>query len=135
MNTIKVIRGSLSNQYCVPAALSALTGLSVDEIIPLVREHLGDQAISGLFLPIAIRILRDKGYTIRSLTLDCTVNQLPRLVKGIHPYLIEIHRHALVYHNGLIIDNRFPDGILIKNYPAKAFTIHQCYEVAASQAQ
>ena len=48
--------------YCVPAALSALTGLNTLETTKLLQEEIGNKPIAGVFYPIALKILGQLGF-------------------------------------------------------------------------
>lgn len=48
--------------YCVPAALSALTGLNTLETTKLIQAEIGNKPIQGIFYPLALKILGQLGY-------------------------------------------------------------------------
>lgn len=52
------------NNNTIPAALSILTGLPVGDCVMELRKHLGDQPISGVFIPVAIQVLESLGYSV-----------------------------------------------------------------------
>lgn len=130
-DTIRVLRDKDSNRYCVPAALSALTGLAVDTIIPLLAEELGDQPITGIFLPIAIKVLKGLSYEVKPYSwCDLTVNQFGQAThKTATKYLISIRGHALVIHRGMVYDSQFEDGIIYGRYPCKGYRIEMAFEI------
>lgn len=117
-----------NNIYCVPAALSILTDKPVGDCVSLIRNHLGDQAIEGIYLPIAWLILKRLGYQpSRAESLDdVTLSNTTRL-KG--NYLVSIGGHALAIKDGIIFDNRYPNGISPKDYPHKKAKIKLAYRI------
>ncbi len=110
---MKVLRDTTSNPYCVPAALSAITGKHVDEILILLKDYLGDQPVTGIYYPIALAILSKLGY------------QYKEVPKTSFPgtFLCFTKTHAFVVSNGIYFDNNHPDGAKIPARPSKAFQI------------
>lgn len=132
----RVTRDATSNTYCVPAALSALTGLHVDKVIELVREHLGDQPISGLYYPIALRILRDLGYKTTELPVWAPNISLQGEIKHLSSnkdYLVTIHGHMLVVSHRHVIDNAYPNGIMPEKYPMRHARVEKVWLVSATR--
>lgn len=89
------------NRYCVPAALSIITNIPVAGVVELIREEIGDQPIEGIFYPLALKILRNLGYTYKDTIL------LPK--KG---YVFVIFKkHVGVIKDLIYYDNKYPNGI------------------------
>lgn len=53
------------NHYCGPTALSAITGLSRDDIAAMARQHSGRRAIKGMFDGEAFAVIRQLGGSVR----------------------------------------------------------------------
>ena len=139
---MKVINTSRSNKYCVPAALSAIMGMEVDDLLPEIREHLGTQEITGLFIPIALSILKKWGYSSESLSVllqqgdtrgkSYTLLSLCRVLTRLNReniYLITIRGHALVLHAGRIVDSWFPEGFDYQHYPRGKAIVDQTFRI------
>ena len=112
-----------TNKYCVPTALAILMGTSIEVACAHIRNHLGEQPITGIYHPIILRILRDNGYEVREKILvnECRTS-LIRLVRLISSstWLVILHGHVLVYKNGMVFDNAFPTGVLTEFYPLRS---------------
>src|ERR1035438_8057604 len=57
------VREPSDTPYCVPFTLAALTGVTVRQAATWIHEEIGDQPISGIFYPLALKILRAKGFS------------------------------------------------------------------------
>lgn len=104
------------NLFCVPAAISAITGLSVAEVCKLIKEEIGDQPIRGIFYPLALKILTEKlGFQYRD-SFD---------IRPSKTYLLHFKGHAAAVDNMIYYDNSFPSGTPynIKANPIKIFEI------------
>lgn len=117
------------NHYCVPAALSILTGLPVDNCVTKIREHLGDQTISGVLIPVAIQVLESLGYSINRAEFTEGSTVLTASLGLLSTYLVSTGGHALVIKDGMIFDNSYPNGVSPKDYPGKKTRIKQAYRI------
>lgn len=92
--------------YCVPWILQHLTG-SVD-----LSAALGDQPVTGVYLPVLIKRLELKGYTVESLEFN-TNPTLLRLCKSLKEgtYLIGVTGHVVLLRDGIIYHNLQPNGV------------------------
>lgn len=91
------------NIYCGPAALSAITGLSVKECCKLIENEIGDQPIEGIYYPLLLKILTDLDYNFERTNFD----------KGFYRsgvFLICFKKHFGVLDNGIYYDNHYPFG-------------------------
>lgn len=127
-----VITSLGANTYCVPAALSAITGHHVTTCTLRIRQHLGDLPITGVHLPIALRVLSDLGYKYRDILNgdEVTLTQFAR--RSASPgrmYLVEIPGHALVVADRRIIDNHHPHGVPVELYHTCRSHVHRAFEV------
>lgn len=121
---------STSNKYCMPAALAALTDRHVDEIIQLLYQDFGDQQISGVYSGVALKLLQRLGYYWEQ--MNEWDGSIIHNLKYVHPkekYLVCIHGHALVIINSLVVDNSFPTGIKIIEYPLRKKVINEVYKI------
>ncbi len=130
---MRVLRDATSNPYCVPAALSALTGRHVDEVLILLKDYLGDQPVSGIYYPIALAILQKLGYQYKEVQRISTTGT----------FLCFTKTHAFVVSNGVYFDNNCPNGATgfriprvkpVAKYriPLKAFQIFSWSETHAT---
>ncbi len=111
---MKVLKDATSNPYCVPAALSAITGKHVDEILILLKDYLGDQPVSGIYYPIALAILGKLGYQYKEVSK----------LSAAGTFLCFTKTHAFVVSNKIYFDNTYPDGAKFWSArPSKAFQI------------
>jgi hypothetical protein len=98
-----------NENFCVPAALAALTTGKFNDAQALLRKHFGEgQSYNkGLFYPIILKVLREEGYLVEQMT------------GGFRPlgtYLLCFPGHVAVVENGTFIDNQHPEGIRITNH-------------------
>lgn len=128
--TLHVIRSETSNRYCVPAALSALTGRHVDDIEKEIREFIGDQPLTGVFSGVAIVLLKRWGYRPREIPIYGTHVLTLMKYKGLgYPLLVAIHGHILVLHCGQVIDSLYPNGVAVSEYHYRNNQVEQAWEV------
>src|SRR5690242_10552493 len=129
---MKVQRTEGSNRFCVPAALSALTGRTVDEITVLIHDEVGDQPIRGLFYPLALKILKRLGYTWK----ETNFTQLDGVVRNSAGklFMVCFQGHMAVVDNFTYFDNSYPHG-LQSNYPVQRLPaigyhkIEKCFQI------
>lgn len=124
-----------SHHYCVPTALSILTGLPIENIeAELKLTYLGDIEISGIYIGLALKFLSDNGYHWTPLQAEGT-RLISVFLKEPSKYLIEIKGHALIYSSNSgskdnkIYDNSYPVGIDIFEYPRRAERIVRAYRI------
>ena len=101
--------------YCVPAALALIANCAVGEIEKALRHYLGDEPISGIYFPISLAILTDKGIGYREVFG-------PRK-SGL--FLCFTKSHAFVMADGTYYDNAFPTGSRVHTMPR----VQKCFEI------
>jgi hypothetical protein len=134
-NQCHVITSPGANIYCVPAALSALTGRHVSIVESPIRQHLGDLPITGVYLPIGLRVLSELGYKYRDVLddPDLTLNQFVRRVASPdRNYLVEIPGHALIVSARRIVDNHHHSGVAVELYGTRRSHVMRAFEVYQS---
>ena len=94
------LREPSDTPYCVPFALAALAGVTVRQAAIWIHEEIGDQPISGIFYPLALKILRAKGFNFEE----------TRLSEPDGNYLIVVHQHVLALLRGVYFDTKNPKG-------------------------
>lgn len=53
-------------RYCVPKAISIITGVTYEQAVLDIQEEIGDKSITGVFFPVALKIIKEKyGYDYR----------------------------------------------------------------------
>lgn len=112
-------RSTNSNIFCVPAALSALTGLHVDECVKLIREDLGDQPITGVYYSVILKILKKLGFQYRECGLKTQF--IGTLV------LVCFRGHVGIVDGLNYIDNKYPYGVSLENF--KLTRVEKVFEV------
>jgi len=130
--TCHVVTTPGANAYCVPAALSALTGHPVPIVETMIRQHLGDLPITRVYLPIALRVLTDLGYKYRDVLRDPDLTLTQFVHKTASPdrmYLVEIPGHALVVTQRRIVDNCHPNGVAVELYHTRRSNVRRAFEV------
>jgi hypothetical protein len=105
--------------FCVPAALALLTGATVGEVADDLHEFLGDQPISGIYFPIALAVLKKRGFQTRK----CPN---PRRAGT---YFCCNKSHAFVISDSVYYDNSFPNGSKISKLPRLSAKHGLCFEV------
>lgn len=109
----------MNTQYCVPTALSILMNIPYEDSVHQIEQFLGDVPITGVYMPVAVKILRDNGFIVEQRGQDYQMRLFQR-TKGI--FLVEISGHALVIKDGIKYDNHFPSG-------TPHLTHHRCLRV------
>lgn len=104
----QVTRSPNSNRFCIPAALSALTGLHVDKVIELIKEEIGEQPIAGILYPLALKILKQLGFTFREIPFPHQMKDYT--LRDGRLFLICQPHHVGVIEGKLYFDNSFPQG-------------------------
>lgn len=98
------------NNYCVPAAISIMLAMPVDEVCDEIRDLIGKQPISGIYFPIALRILERQGRAHRQLM----PKTIARVMFDSRPsdkfYFCIFRGHVGVVHAGGYFDNSHPTG-------------------------
>lgn len=123
----KVTQGNSTNTYCGPAALSIITGMSVEECITAIRVEIGDTPIAGIFYPTLLKVLKNLGYIYEE---RVSWRKTPAHI----PCLIVFRGHFGVYVGGKYYDNTFRtdgyfSGLPIKTRVDKCFRIHKLGEL------
>jgi hypothetical protein len=113
--------------YCVPTALSIITGQPYDSCVSQIQRFLGDIPIKGVYIPIAVKILRDNGFIVEQRGEGGWALNKFKATKGL--FLVEINRHAIVIRDGKLYDNNHPQG----TYNLPKSRVVRCYEVAKGQ--
>lgn len=127
MKGFRVVKESASgNHYCGPAALSIITGRSVEEICRLMRIQVtGQRAIKGLHGWQVVRGLALLGYhaagiPVASSWLDFNrptlAAWLRRQRKPEDVYLVGVTGHWIVVRGRKIADNHNPNGVFLRRY-------------------
>lgn len=111
-------------RYCVPTAISFITGKPYEEIEADFQAHfLGDQLVEGIFLGAATKLLKMYGYELRSINNFTPLNRLDYK----KDYLIHVKGHVGIYRLGLWLDNQFPHGKFIKKLkPLGIYEVIKC---------
>ena len=104
-----VQRSLESNRFCVPAALSALTGLHVDRITELLKEEIGDQPIEGILYPLALKILNRLGFKYQ----EITARQRKEIKNGL--FLVCFPGHVGVIEGLTFYDSANPMGLDLRS--------------------
>lgn len=122
---MKIQRNSNSNQFCVPAALAALTGLHTDECEKLLKEELGDIKITGVFYPIILKILGKLGYQYKEVSRSNAKN----FSEG-RQFLICMSGHVGVIEGKTYYDNGYLNGVELESGGKhRRLRIQQIFEV------
>lgn len=90
-------RSENDNKFCVPSALALILDIPVSESVALIKEELGDIEITGVFYPVILNIITQKGWTYK----------LAPFTTKHHIFLIVFKGHVGVYREGLYYDNFF----------------------------
>lgn len=95
--------------YCVPAALSIITGRQYDDCVSLIKHYLGDVNVTGVFVGVPVKILDSLGYNLTPLKAEgsYTLSSF-KGIKG--TYLCETRGHVVVIKDGKMFDNGHPYG-------------------------
>lgn len=118
---------TISHHYCVPTALSILTGLPVENVeAELKLSYLGDVQISGIYIGLALKFLSDNGYHWQATFMEG--KRIDHFNWGC-TYLVEIKGHALVFKEGSVYDNSNLNGVLIEKYARRAERIVRAYRI------
>lgn len=112
---LQLRRQPTDTPYCVPAALALITDAPVSEIEKNLRRYLGDQPISGIYYPLCLAVLSDRGIGFEEVFG-------PRAV-GL--YLCFNKSHAFVISDRVYYDNSFPNGSAIHKMPR----VSKCFEI------
>jgi hypothetical protein len=100
-------------RWCVPSALHIITDKPYEECLQLIKNHLGDDPISGVYIPIAVKILEvELGYTVKRVKAGMRLSQYMDKKYYYKTFLIAIPGHALVIRHSLLFDNKNLNGIL-----------------------
>src|SRR6266853_2906540 len=122
------------HHYCVPTALSILTGIPIDEVeSQLKTNYLGDIEIKDIYLGLAIKFLSDNGYYWyvdgkEGIPLQ-KFSQMVNSTINNEEHLREMQNHALVLKNGKIFDNKYRQDVAITNYDRRANRIIRAYRI------
>lgn len=94
--------------FCVPAALAALTTGKFNDAQALLNKHFGEKDYNrGLFYPIILKVLREEGFLVERMT-----NGIPPL----GTYLLCFSGHVGVVEHGTFIDNQHPQGVRLNKF-------------------
>ena len=112
----------MKTYYCVPSAISIISGKSYDECESDIKTHLGDIPIRGVYLPIAVNILQSYGIALIEHGKHFS---LPKFKNTKGTFLCEVLGHALVIKDGRMYDNNHPDG----TFEMPRSKVVRCFEV------
>lgn len=101
-------------RYCVPTAISFITGKPYEEIEADFQTHfLGDQLVEGIFLGAAAKLLKLYGYELRSINNAKPVTAIVNCRMNHGTLLIHVRGHVGIIYDDLWWDNKFMQGIKI----------------------
>lgn len=110
--------GNSDNKFCVPAAISLVSGITVEQSVKLLKEELGEQAVTGIFMGTMLKVLKGLGFSPRPIS----IKKWKEL--GENRAIIFIPGHVMVYYDGKYYDNHFPLGIPVKQRVVKIEAIY-----------
>jgi hypothetical protein len=123
---VRVLRSVASNQFCGPAALSLITGRSVDDCVSVLKNvRHSSQVVKGVYNGEMREALNHLGYRMHVLPVRGrpTLARLLRSLRERGPeyiFLINTTGHYVVLRGRKIYDNKNPEGILVRQYQASA---------------
>lgn len=103
MKKIQLHKPHGKNSYCGPTAISALTGISKDDVAAIVRKQTGRPSVKGMHTHEAVHVLNEVGCGIQILVRDkAKYHRRPTLAKWMEdrtpeqrelPMLVEVTGH------------------------------------------
>jgi len=138
--SVRVLRSVASNQFCGPAALSLITGKSVDDCVSVLKDvRQSSRAVKGVYNGEMREALSHLGYRMYVLPVRGrpTFARLLRSLKERGPehiFLINTTSHYVVLRGRKIYDNKNPEGIFVRQYQHRRARVYASW-IVASQAQ
>lgn len=118
-----------STMYCVPFILQVLTGS------PDLSAALGDQPVSGVYMPTLVKTLEESGIKLRRIelsnkpTVQALASKLDHLGNHFKTYLIAVRKHVLLLSNSRVTDNGNPNSVSVHSYSMAKYKVDQLWEV------
>jgi hypothetical protein len=119
---MRVLRRENSNTFCGPAALSLITGKSVDDCVSVLkRVRQSTRAVKGVYNEEMREALGHLGYRMHVLPVRGKPT-LARILRSLkergpeHIFLINTTGHYVVLRGRKIYDNKNPEGIFVRHY-------------------
>jgi hypothetical protein len=137
---VRVLRSVASNQFCGPAALSLITGRSVDDCVSVLKNvRHSSQVVKGVYNGEMREALNHLGYRMHVLPVRGrpTLARLLRSLRERGPeyiFLINTTGHYVVLRGRKIYDNKNPEGILVRQYQHRRARVYASW-IVASQTQ
>ena len=133
---MKVLRREGSNQFCGPAALSLITGRSVDDCVGVLKDvRHNSRAVKGVYNGEMREALIHLGYRMHVLPVRGRPT-LARLLRSLkergpeHIFLINTTGHYVVLRGRKIYDNKNPKGIFVRQYRHRRARVYATWIVA-----
>lgn len=122
--------------FCVPAALTAITGAPLETVIvPALNRHMQSQGlldtVSGVHMHVAHAALEELGYRMRpyrgSASGPLRAHVATWATRSLRwpgrPVLVSTRDHCLVICDGFVHDNWEPRGVLGSEHPFARTTV------------
>lgn len=133
---MKVLRPVGSSSFCGPAALSLITGRSVDDCVTVLKHiRQSARAIKGIYNTEMREALGHLGYQMHVLPVRGrpTLAQLLRSLRERGPehiFLINTTGHYVVLRGRKIYDNKNPEGVFVRQYNHRRARVYASWIVA-----
>lgn len=133
---MRVLRREGSNQFCGPAALSLITGRSVDDCVGVLKDvRHSSRAVKGVYNGEMREALTHLGYRMHVLPVRGrpTLARLLRSLKERGPeniFLINTTGHYVVLRGRKIFDNKNPEGVFVRQYRHRRARVYASWIVA-----
>jgi hypothetical protein len=141
---MRVTRNKTSNRFCGPAAISALTGVHVDDAARTLRILSHRQAIKGVSASYMTAALAKLGWQALSVPLGVRKGKptLTQALAGVlrdrkpaKAFLVGITGHWVVIQGRKLYDNRHPEGIFLGECPYRRKRVTHVWAVELVGAQ
>ena len=133
---MKVLRRVGSSSFCGPAALSLITGRSVDDCVTVLKHiRQSARAIKEIYNTEMREALAHLGYQMHVLPVRGrpTLAQLLRSLRERGPehiFLINTTGHYVVLRGRKIYDNKNPEGVFVRQYNHRRARVYASWIVA-----
>ena len=121
MTTLKEVNFGTENKYCVPSAISAITGLSTDEVAEIIQKNRkNSRAVRAVYYCEAIDVLNELGYRAIIIPLSCNNSLFFTLMNcqfenGL--YFFGLQGHVIV------LEKNFTSWYLVDNVSKKPLNV------------